>query len=502
MSATESAGPLVELSVADVVPVAAAVGAVEQAALGLGIGAQSAHRLASVVRELVAESRCRETFGGQQDPIRVQASRQGTDLVVTVSDHRMPAVGETFAKSASFQLARLGFVTDLRFSLGEGNSAQCSVPIPTHPSWLDTDDVRAHEVEPADDAAVAAITYRAADARDAIALTRLTYRCYEYTYVDPLFYDPDALANAISVGDLRAWVAVTPDGEVVGHQALAADPNGLVPEFSKLMVDPRFRRHGLADRLARELLDSARDDGLAGAWAECVANHAASQRTVGAAGGTEVGLLIGASPQDVAMAGFDVTDSGRRSLVSMYLPLAPQGDRLSYLPEHLIDMYREVVGWMGLQREVADSDERPSGASQLQVSTSPAVGRARVSLDRLAPDALARTTQEVMGLDLARLAVLYLDIPLADPAAPRAIRIAEERGFFWAALLPDARPDGDVLRLQRLADVAVDTDHIQTVSDRGATVVEFVLEQRRRADELLAARTDQGTPIGAPRVIG
>lgn len=188
------------------------------------------------------------------------------------------------------------------------------------------------------------------------------------------------------------------------------------------------------------------------------------------------------------MAGFEVADQGRRSLVSMYIPLAPQGDRLSHLPEHLIGMYREIVGRMGLQREVTDSDARPSGTSRLQVSTSPAVGRARVSLDRLAPDALTRTTQEVRGLDLAQLAVLYLDIPLADPAAARAIRIAEERGFFWAALLPDARPDGDVLRLQRLADVAIDADNIQTVSDHGSAVVDFVLQQHRRALEVLAAR--------------
>ena len=45
-----------------------------------------------------------------------------------------------------------------------------------------------------------------------------------------------------------------PDGEVVGHQALAADPNGLVPEFSKLMVDPGSAAMGLADVLAEVAL--------------------------------------------------------------------------------------------------------------------------------------------------------------------------------------------------------------------------------------------------------
>ncbi|MFN8125327.1 MAG: GNAT family N-acetyltransferase [Candidatus Nanopelagicales bacterium] len=482
-----SADHLVDVTLADVVPVAAAVHAVEQAAQGLGVSAGEAHRLGAVVRELVTEARERETFGDRLDPVQVSARRAGTDLTVQVVDHRMPAVGETYAGLVSFQLAQLGFVTDLRFTLGDGNVVECSIPIPDRASWLDTEQVVPHDAPPVDDATADAVVYRQATPEDAVGLTRLTYRCYEYTYVDPLFYAPDALARAIAGGDLRAWVACAPDGEVVGHQALAADPNGLTPEFSKLMVDPRFRRHGIADRLARDLLSHARDQGQPGAWAECVANHAASQRTVGAAGGTEVGLLLGASPEAAAMAGFEVKAEGRRSLVSMYLPLAPQGDRVSYLPQRLHEMYRTLVAAMGLQREVLDSDERPVGTSRLQMSTSPAVGRARVSLDRMAPDALQRIAAEVGGLDLAHLAVLYLDIPLADPAAARAIRIAEERGFFWAALLPDARPDGDVLRLQRLADVPIDTANIQTVTDLGAAVVAFVLSERERADAILAA---------------
>lgn len=480
--------PLVDIALRDVVPVAAAVGAVEQTALGLGVPAGDAHRLATVVRELVSEARAREVFGGREEPVRVSAHRAGADLAVRVTDHRMPAVGETYSRLMSFDLAQLGFVSDLRFALGDGNVAECSIPVPARASWLDTEQVVAHDAPAVSDETADAVTYRRATPDDAVGLTRLTYRCYEYTYVDPLFYAPESLARSIADGDLTAWVACAPDGEIVGHQALAADPNGLAPEFSKLMVDPRFRRHGIADRLAHDLLQEARTGGLPGAWAECVANHAASQRTVGQAGGIEVGLLLGASPEAVAMAGFEVADQGRRSLVSMYLPLAPQGDRVSYLPERLIPMYRQIVSWMGLQREVSDCDVRPTGTSRLQVSTSPAVGRARISLDHLAPDALERIAQEVGGLDTTDLAVLYLDIPLADQAAARAIRIAEERGFFWAALLPDARPDGDVLRLQRLAPVAIDTDHIQTVTDRGATVVDFVLAERERADSILAMR--------------
>ena len=149
---------LVDMTIDDVVPVAAATAVVEQAALGLGIAAGDAHRMAAVVRELVSEARTRETFSGTRDPIAITARRTGSDLTVQVRDRRMPAVGETYSGLVSFRLAQLGFVRDLRFSLGDGNLAECVVGVPSHPSWLDTEQVVAADAAPADEPTVAAIT--------------------------------------------------------------------------------------------------------------------------------------------------------------------------------------------------------------------------------------------------------------------------------------------------------------------------------------------------------
>ena len=135
---------------------------------------------------------------------------------------------------------------------------------------------------------------------------------------------------------------------------------------------------------------------------------------------------------------------------------------------------------------MSDSDERPSGTSRLQLSTSPRSGGPGSRYNAGAGRATAHRRRG-RGLDLSNLAVLYLDIPLADPAACRAIHRRGTR-LLLAALLPDARPDGDVLRLQRLADIEIDTTHIQTVTDLGADVVAFVLSERERAEGILAAR--------------
>lgn len=478
---TTSADPLVDIRIADVVPVSAAVEATAETALGLGVPASQASRLAAVVRELLGEARARETFGGFDDPVQVTAVRHGSQLQVTVTDHRMPAVGEAFCDQMSFRLSALGFVSDLTYDLASnGNVARAVIPIPPHASWLDTEQILPHDVERVDDATAAAVVFRPAEPADAVAITRLTFRCYGYTYVDPSFYSPEAIAASLKSGEFMAVVGSTPQGDVVGLQGLTSDADGLVPEFGRLMVDARYRRRHLAERLADDLLDRAKERGIPSAWAECVANHAASQRTVQSAGGVEVGLLLGASPQEVAMAGFDADEQGRRSLVSMVIPLAGGPPRTSYLPEHLIPTYLDLAERLGLQREAVANDVHPDGTSQFHISSQMAAGRARVALQRLAPDALQRIAQEVNSLETQRLGVIYLDIPLSDPAAARAIRIAEERQFFWAALLPDARPDGDVLRMQRLAPVPIDFSHIQTITDHGAAMVEFILSEWRR----------------------
>ncbi|MFN8212444.1 MAG: hypothetical protein U0R27_02225 [Candidatus Nanopelagicales bacterium] len=158
------------MTIDDVVPVAAATAVVEQAALGLGIAAGDA-RMAAVVQELVLRlvPARRSVARGIRSPGHCQKDR--LVLTVQVRDRRMPAVGRVLGL-ISFRLAQLGFVRDLRFSLGDGNLAECVVGVPSHPSWLDTEQVVASDAAPADEQTVSAITYRRAGVGDAVALTR------------------------------------------------------------------------------------------------------------------------------------------------------------------------------------------------------------------------------------------------------------------------------------------------------------------------------------------
>ena len=161
------------------------------------------------------------------------------------------------------------------------------------------------------------------DPSDALGVARCVYRCHGYTYLDPVMYRPRLLRGALRSGLVHALVAVTPEGEIVGHIALSWERAGdLVPEGGKLVVDPRYRGHHLAERLAEELAAVAVELGLSGVWCECVTNHSHSQKEVLAGGGAETGLLIGATPSSVTMAALGNTAQGRHSLLTMWTPVA------------------------------------------------------------------------------------------------------------------------------------------------------------------------------------
>ena len=70
-------------------------------------------------------------------------------------------------------------------------------------------------------------------------------------YIDPLLYDPQGIARALEREEMVSVVAAAPDGTIAGHSAVLTDePGDRVPEAGKLVVDPRYRGHGLAVKLA------------------------------------------------------------------------------------------------------------------------------------------------------------------------------------------------------------------------------------------------------------
>jgi hypothetical protein len=474
--------------------------AIEAQATHCGLSPVRAAQLRVLVERLITEGRSREALPGDTD-VEVRLHHGPGHLRIEVRDRRLPLTPAETRRSQARRLVALGFADRIRIGRdGElGNRAEVEVQ-------LDTDDSVADFVEPhgigdpdsprpprVSEAEAAALEVREMSPSDAAGLARCIYRCYGYTYLNPMLYRPRQVARALRCGQMVSVVAATPGGEVVGHIALTFDHSGdPVPEGGKLVVDPRYRGYHLSDRLAEHRKALAVEMGLPGYWLECVVNHPYSQKEALATGGAETGLLLGMTPADSEMTGVENFAGGRHALIPCYVPLPADLDgdahgglsRRVHVPARHAELVERLYEALGLRREIVIGPGAGVGAGAdvtvLTTDVTPAAGRAHLRVATLGDDLTERVAEELEGLMAFEVATTHIDLPLWQPAAAVAVEALEPLGFFWGALVPCFGTEGDVLRLQRLGDHPVQSEGIVCARSEGELVRDVVLAEWRR----------------------
>lgn len=460
---------LSDLRLHDGAPVAVAADLVRRTATEVGVHTDDAESLAQTAVELVRQARAREWFGDRPDPVTIAIAVTNGRLQLEVRDTRMPVSAEPLTPVVP------GPVTVERDFAG-GNIVRCGMPLVTDLSWL-ADEVRLEpDVAVVDTAVVDTVTFRPATADDAKGIIRLTYRCYGYSH--PLIGDPEAVARELSDGRMISQVAIS-GNTVVGHVAFVADSPRGIPELGRLVVDPRFRGHHIAERLVADLMPRGMAAGFTATWGEAVTSHAVSQQLVTGIGGVAVGGLLDAIPP-LTMAGMPDASRHRQTLLPMIVPLCGSTESVAHLPEHLHAVYLDLAERLGVKRSVIDTHLDPRGRTQIRVSSSPTAGNVRIEVLRTGADAVEVVLEGLADADADHAAVRYLDIPLSAPTAPFSIRTAEQYGYSWAALLPNGGETGDVLRLQYLSQIAPEVSDAEFATDHGRQMLEFAVAEHRR----------------------
>lgn len=477
-------GDAVEVVLRAAAPVDAAGAAVRAAALHAGLQPDRATRLRATVEELLREARDRESVDGSGD-LEVATWVDGDRLVVEMADRRLPIAPGGGRRLPSRRLAALGFVDHLHIaSRGSlGNVARVEV------SLEDPDPVAfGGEVLPPDatrvgDDDAAALQIRELRDEDVPGVVRCVYRCYGYSYLDPDMYRPSTIRARVRAGRLRSVVAVEPGGDVVGHCALTFGRTGdPVPEAGKLVVDPRYRGHHLAERLAEVRLGVARELQLPGIWAECVTNHPYSQREFAAFGGVETGLLMGVTPAAVTMEGLPNDGGGRHSLMAMWAAVDGTPPSRVNLPRRHEPLIAAMSIRSGQERTFDTTVVAPTCPhTKMSASVDVVAGDGWIRIEEVGTDLLARVAHELDAMSVDDLASVQLDVPLSDPGAAWAIEGLESLGVFFGAWFPGylGAEHGDVLRLQRVADRPLALD-VHCAGPDGESVRDAVMNEWHR----------------------
>lgn len=491
---TEDVAPLLEVAVHDDVPNSAASAGIGMALAALGLRVERASRVRTMVEELIVEARAREPFPGASREslmVQIRLDQLGHNARVLVTDFRMPLQGKRTHRLPSRRLASLGFVDSLHVANHGrgGNVAVCTISLDDdHGSTLDGVEVLPQDVARVSARESSELVIREMVPDDVAGLIRCVYRCYGYSYPDDVVYKPSVLRRMLRTGVMKSVVAVSADGEVVGHCSLTfAHPNDQVPEAGRLVVDPRFRGHQLAARMGHARNEVAVSLRLPGLWSECVTNHIASQRNLLALGGIETGLLIGAGPSDVVMSGLANVNEGRRALMPFYVPIDAGASMVNFVsPEHL-EICELLTDRLGIKRSWNVVGVPLAGATTLSVDVSLVSGVASIRLTELGSDLVEVVAAELDALISYELGAVHLDVPLADERAGAAVAALERHGFCWATWIPNEHPGTDVLRLQRVGEHLTDVAHVLCARPEGEQLRDWVVGEWHRVRHGLSA---------------
>jgi len=467
----------------DDAPASAPGSAVNELALSLGMESQTARRLRVMVDELVSLARRRE-HGDRPTHVRVRAWSEHGRLRVEVSDRGIPIFNDD--APVAHELVRLGFVEqfELRAHGRDGNIATCSLPLSGDEQrdlLVAGETILPEDAEEEDHPEEFVV--RAMEPTECAGLARLVYRCYGYGYPAEDIYYPDRMGALIRDGLMHSAIILNRDGEMIGHAALTkARAAARVAEAGKLVVDPRYRSHGLAKKLADFRIQQANELELLGLWTECVTNHPYSQRNQLKLGAVESGIFLGIVPADVSMVGLENEPAARGSLVPMYLPLPAPPERELYAPPPYGEVLSEIVKRLQLPRDTTAAAPEPTGPSRLSVSVNQTSSVAVIDVETVGTDLVEQCDARLTDLEDMRIDVVYLDLPLADPGCAALQDRLSNLGFFFSALLPESGRTGDTLRLQLLDHVHVPTGHIKLASEWGEALLSRCDEDRQRVE--------------------
>lgn len=306
---------------------------------------------------------------------------------------------------------------------------------------------------------------------DTAGLARCAYRCYGFSYVRDTIYRPEMFEALLRQGLIVSAVAVTPDGELVAHVAISRhSAEEKIADSGQAITDPRIRGRNLFTSLKQMLAEEARRLGLYGLYSESVTIHPFTQKANLKLGATETALMLGFAPATVSFR--QIADLPTRSAAMVtYLQVNEEPQRTVFLPSRHAEILKEIYARLGLRRELRFDDAPLSQSTVADVTMVPELVASYVHVQRAGSD--------LAGLGRRRDGeVVYLDLPLSRATTPRACALLEGEGFHLAGLIPEACPEGDVLRLQRLHSEMQPPETIHAASEWGARLKDYVLAQR------------------------
>ena len=201
-------------------------------------------------------------------------------------------------------------------------------------------------------------------------------------------------------------------------------------------------------------------------------------------GACETGALLAFTPATMFFK--KIQEEGkqqRRTAILLYAKANEEPLRDIFPPFHHQTMLRSIYERAKLKRNIRNPSDLKGQVevmpySQVDVKVQTEANRAFIRITQYGADLEELVRFRLRELCLRHIDVIYLDLPLSNPATQKCCASMEMLGFFFSGIIPEIL-DGDVLRLQYLNNVDVDLEEVQIASDFGKELFDYVIKAKR-----------------------
>lgn len=315
---------------------------------------------------------------------------------------------------------------------------------------------------------------------DAPGVARAFYLTYGYAYDLDAVYVPSRLIELNESGRYVSTVAVTEEGEVVGHYALAREGDEPIADGCGAIVLPAHRGRDLLNRLREQVEREAIAMGLAAYYSEPVTDHPRTQHASESFGAKACGITLGEAPRSFVARHLELSTTTQRQSCMLYMkPLRKREPRTIYAPPEHRTIVASIYEQLGLPIVMGEPAE-PSGRGLFHTAITRGDATGTITIESIGAETPPRVCQAIEDLRNAwHLGAIYLSLPLEDPGTPALCKAMEACGFFFSGVGPWMLDGKDALRLQMTL-TPIDLSALVVIGDFGKTLLDYIGSERRR----------------------
>lgn len=315
-------------------------------------------------------------------------------------------------------------------------------------------------------------------AEEALAVSKLAYVTYGYTYKSFIYY-PEQIRELNVLGNLVSLVAVSEKSEVLGHGALMLeDGDKQVAELGIGFVKPCYRGQGLLNQLMIAMMEEAEKRALTGFFGQPVTSHPYSQKAC---------IRWGMQPTALFLARFSAVkfkdikpDNQQRESFFHYFRYLRKDfiDTPLYLPPQHKEILASIYRSLELERTFLAPEPELSieGKGIITAQRYVHYHTATIQIKQYGRNVLQEVKHLLKGLLQEDMKAIVLELSLADPCTAIYVTEFERLGFLFAGVLPHGSGE-DILCLQYVNGCHIDFAQIKVHGDTGQAIAAYVHQQ-------------------------